>query len=319
MDVVDAVVVDPDVGDEALKKQVRDRLEGLEVVPARVVHDLDDRAPSVEAEHDLLEVGAQQALGEIGDHRTVDREDRVECWKLLEQAPPFVDPAQAFHEQTLGRLFDHRVAVDGLELDREGALRHTEQPVHGLLGLESAHAGVDDRSIAKPDGGIAEIGLELNGATLARNLDGLKQVDDRHVGELARELGPRRVLALELLSLLALHEHAQASRHLFDVDGFDEVVLDAEFQAADLVLDGLGRGQEYEGDPCPVGVVLDLGAKLEAVATGQARIRDDQIGFAVFENEQRLIDVFGGRDGEARLAQADLEHAATSSVAVDEE
>ncbi|PRQ05660.1 hypothetical protein ENSA5_02040 [Enhygromyxa salina] len=305
--------------EQTLEEQGRDGLERLEVVLAGVVDDLDDRPAPVEATQDLDELRREQVVGQLGDRGPVDGEDLVEGGELLEQSTPLVDPAHALHEQALGRLLDDRVAVDVLELDGEAAVGETEEAIDRLLGLQPAHLGVDDRAVPKPDRGVAEVGLEVDRAALARDLDGLKQVDDRHVGEVTRELGPRRVLALELLSLLALHQHAQAGGHLFNVDGLDEVVLDAELEPPDLVFDRLRGGQKDEGDAGPLGVLLDLGAEREPVFAGQAGVRDDQVGLAVLEHEQRLVDVLGGGHREPGLAQADLKHPATAGVAIDKE
>ena len=55
----------------------------------------------------------------------------------------------------------------------------------------------------------------------------------------------------------------------------------------------------------------------QTVAARQARVGDDQVGLAVLEHEQGLVDVLGRGDRESCLAQADLEHPATTGVTVD--
>jgi hypothetical protein len=74
-----------------------------------------------------------------------------------------------------------------------------------------------------------------------------------------------------------LQEDLDAREDLFDVDRLGEVVLHAELEAANLVLDVGLRGQEDERDRRPVGVLLEPLDQLEAVHLRHLRVGDDQV------------------------------------------
>ena len=58
-------------------------------------------------------------------------------------------------------------------------------------------------------------------------------------------------------------------------EGLGDVVVPADGQARQLVLQGVAGGQEEDGDPHPVGAQAP--GDLEAVEVGQHHIEDDQV------------------------------------------
>src|SRR4029077_20573722 len=96
---------------------------------------------------------------------------------------------------------------------------------------------------------------------------------------------------------------------LFDVDRLGQIILDAELEAADLVLDrGLAR-EEYERDISPVCRRSYFLAELEAVdVVRKLGLADDQVGRVQLELVERILDGHRRRDGKPRLAQGHLEH-----------
>ena len=285
---------------------------------AAVVDDLDDRQLAREQTKDREVLFGELALAFL-ELLGVDGEQRVERRQLLHEPTPLVDPAHALHEDALRALGDDLVTVDRLELDVEVTVALAEQAIDRRLALEPTHLRIDDGTIAEPERRFTELGGQRDRAALARDLDGLNEVDHRHVGELTAELRASCVLLLEALVLLALQQHRHSRRDLFDVDRLGEVVLDTELQPADLVLDRLLAGEKDERDQLPTRVVLDLHAQVEAIATGQSRIRDDEVGLGVLEKLESFFRRLRWSDREPGFAQADLQHSSVSSVAIDDE
>jgi hypothetical protein len=160
----------------------------------------------------------------------------------------------------------------------------------------------------------------VDDARLAVDLDGLDDVDDADVGQLAGEL--RALVApprLQSLALAPLQQHPHARGDLFDVDGLAEVVLHAQLQPTDLFFDRLVAGEEDERDLRPLGSLLDPAAEVEPVHLVHVRVRDDEIGRALLHRGQRLDPVVRGGDDEARFLEADVEDAQALGIAVDEE
>src|SRR5262249_44264514 len=150
----------------------------------------------------------QNAVHFVGDLRQaldelvmVDGEARLERGQLLEQTAPFVEAAHALHEQALTRQLDDvaAVAYRGPELDVEGALVPHHQAIDCVLAFEPPELRIDDLVVLEVKlGGLAVAAAHPNTSGLAANLDGLNEIDDTHVGDVACEFRAR-VTALERL------------------------------------------------------------------------------------------------------------------------
>ena len=81
----------------------------------------------------------------------VDLEDGSERRQLLQQAPPFVHPAHALHEEALRRRRDDVRVVDRRELDLEVAGAPDERAIDRLLAAQPSELGVDDLAVAEVD------------------------------------------------------------------------------------------------------------------------------------------------------------------------
>src|SRR5262249_30679731 len=101
---------------------------------------------------------------------------------------------------------------------------------------------VDDLAVAEEDRRAAALACEVDDARFPTDLDGLNEIDHRHVGELPGELGLRLALLRQRRALLLLKQDLHARDDLLDVDRRVQVLLDAELEPTDLVLDGLGAG-----------------------------------------------------------------------------
>src|SRR5262249_29337838 len=197
--------------------EARDDVQRLQVGEVAVVDDLHERAaPVEEAQHAVHLV---RELGEpVGELAVVDLEDGLERGELLEQAAPLVEAPHALHEQPLRRELDDVAAPDVLELDLELAVGPDEEAVDRILALEPPELGVDDLAVAEVDGRAPVAAREVNHARLAADLDGLDQIDHRHVAQRAGELGPGFPLLLERGALLLLEQDLDAGDDLLDVD-----------------------------------------------------------------------------------------------------
>src|SRR5215468_9125462 len=225
----------PRLVDEPLEVQARDDAQRLEVGELAVVDDLHERAPPVEEPEDAVHLVGN--LGEpVDELLVVDLEDGLERRELLEETPPLVEPAHPFHEQALRREVDHVLAPDRLELDLELAVGPDEQAIHRVLALQPAELGVDDLAVPKVDRRAPALAGEVDDAGFSTYFNGLNQVNDRHVGELAGELGLRLALLRQRRALLLLKEDLDPGDDLLDVDRLRQVLLDAELEPADLVL-----------------------------------------------------------------------------------
>ena len=175
-----------DVVDEPLEVELAANLQRLEVAKGRVVDDVHQRAPSVEEPQDAVHLvgNLRESVDQLA---VVDFEHAIERRELLQQSPPLIDAAHAFHQEPLRRQVDLVVLVVGLKLHRERALVPDEHSVERLLTLEAAGLRVDHLAVAEGDLGLLGARLDVEVAGLAADLDGLHEVDQTHLTEDARE------------------------------------------------------------------------------------------------------------------------------------
>ncbi len=278
VDLLDLVRHPAGVDDQALEVELGDRREGREVVLVDGVHDLHEGALPVEVLEDPVDLVGD--LGESLDQLViVDLEDRLERRQLLEHPPPLVDSPHALHEQALRGHFDGAsVLGDRAELEIEGAVVPHQEAVDRLLTLEPTQLGVDERAVEKVDRALLLGVLEREHARFPADVDGLQEIDEPHLRERTCEAGLALATSLEPAALEALEHQVHPGDDLFDVDGLGEVILDPQLQPADLALHRALARQEHEGDVLPVGVLAQLLHQGEAIARGQAGVRQDQIG-----------------------------------------
>ena len=170
---------------------------------------------------------------------------------------------------------------------------------------QASQLGVDDLAVAEVDVAVLPAPLrQVDDAALARDLEGLQQVDDGHVlaSSPRSACGPDVVRAVgrDVLLRAARQEQVHARDELAHEDGLGEVVLDAELEAPDLVLDRLLAGQEDDGDGRPLGPLLQLAHEGVAVELGQARVAEDQVGRERLDLGERVEAVGGRGDAVAR-------------------
>ena len=117
----------------------------------------------------------------------------------------------------------------------------------------------------------------------------------------------------------AREDDVHAREQLADEDGLREVVLDAELEPADLVLDRALRREEDDRDARPLAALPEAADERVAVELRQLRVGDDEVGRLVLDHLERGRAVVRARDVVASLAQADLEDPHAARVGVDEE
>ena len=86
----------------------------------------------------------------------------------------------------------------------------------------------------------------------------------------------------------AREEQVHARDQLAHEDGLGEVVLDAELEAADLVLDRLLAREEHDRDRGPLGLLLEPAHQRVAIERGKAGVGEDQIGRRVLDLRERV-------------------------------
>ena len=195
----------------------------------------------------------------------------------------------------------------------------TVRDVHQKTGIETPIGATLRFTLEKDRRLPSPIADELDDARLAADLDRLDDVDDRHVADAAREARTTVAALLEPSALALLQEDVDAGDDLLDVDRLGQVVVDAQLEAADLVLDRVLGGQEDERDLTPVGVDPHPAPQLEAVAVGERRLRDDEVRRVELELVERVVDRHGGRDREPCFAQRHFEDPQAASVPINEE
>ena len=232
----------------------------------------------------------------------------------------FVESAHTFHQEWSHGRVDHVVAPYLLELDGELPFRPGEEPIDGVRAGEASDLGINDLAVAKEDRAAAGVPIDdVNDARLPVELDGLYEIDHADVGEIPGEARAAFPAGLHAFAFCALQSRAHANADLLDVDGLGQVVVDAEFETTDFVLDGFAARDKEKGDLRPLGTCLDLAAQLEAVHLVEIRVGDDQIRLTGFEQSKRLATAGGGRDVESGFLEADIENAKTLRISVDKQ
>ena len=204
----------------------------------------------------------------------------VERRQLLEQARPLVEAAHALHQQALRARRDHLAAAHGAEHDLELALAPGQQAIDRVLALQRAGLGVDHLAVAEVDRRLCGWRSPTNWITPDLRLTSIVWITSTTGMSATRPANRIAVLALvEVRALPLLQQDVDPRDDLFDVDRLGQVVVDAELEAADLVLDrGLG-GEEHERDLGPVGRRRARGdAARSRRGRSELRLRDDEIG-----------------------------------------
>src|SRR5690606_26266478 len=99
-------------------------------------------------------------------------------------------------------------------------------------------------------------------------------------------------------------------------DGFGQVIFDAQLEPANLVLDGLLTGEQYDRDARVLRLLFYPPHEFVPVEAGQTRIAQDQVRREVFDLGQRIVAVGRGGDTVSSLLQADLEDTHAPRVCV---
>ena len=220
----------------------------------------------------------------------IDLEPLVERRELLDEPAPLVGAAHALHDEDGGRLLDDLLARDGPEVDLEIGLVPDEHPVDGLFAAERAHLGIDGATAFEPHVTELAAALERDRPALLRDLEGLQQVDDGHVLDRAGEarLERRGDAAVREALLRAAREHdVDAREQLTNEDRLGEVVLHAELEPADLVLDRALRREEDDGDRRPLAALAKAADERVAVHPGELRVGDDEVRRLLLDHLER--------------------------------
>ncbi|MEZ4312197.1 MAG: hypothetical protein R3F14_29565 [Polyangiaceae bacterium] len=263
--------------EEALEVELRDRVEGGEVLERGGVDDGHQVALAVEEAEDAV-----QLVGDLVEAfeqlLAVHLEDGAERGERLQKAAPLVEAAHALHQEALRGGLDDVGVVDLAELDLEGALVPDEGAVDGLLAAQAAKDGVDALAVAEEDVRLVRLVLEVHDAALAVHLEGLDEVDHAHVGDRAGEAGAAREVAPggEALARAARDEEVHAGDELAHEDRLGEVASSTPSPVADLVLDRLLAGEEDDGDGSTAGVLLELPHE-RIVHDGEASVGEHEV------------------------------------------
>ena len=311
-----------EIEQHALEVQPRDRLQALEVADSRdaSITSSSVRLPSISRRIRLLSSGTSPSRRRelVG----VDLEAMRQRRQLLEQARPLVEPPHALHQQALRARRDHLAAAHGAEHDLELALAPGQQAIHGVLALQRAGLGVDHLAVAEVDRGLALVRSPVNWMTPDLRLISIVWITSttgmsatRPANRVAVARAPRTRSRCRFCE-----QDVDPRDDLLDVDRLGQVVLDAELEAADLVLDrGLG-GEEDERDLGPVGVARTRRRSSKpSSSVGNFVSEMMRSGDVQLELVERVLHRLRGRDGEPRLAQGHLQHSQAASVPVDQE
>jgi hypothetical protein len=115
----------------------------------------------------------------------------------------------------------------------------------------------------------------------------------------------------------AAHQRAQPGQQLAEVEGLDQVVVGADVEAADAVVQLSARG-EHE-DRRPAVALAQHAADLEAVAVGQHHVQDDAVVVPHGCLRQRAVAVADHVDGVALVAQPTADGPRQLRVVLDEQ
>ena len=100
------------------------------------------------------------------------------------------------------------------------------------------------------------------------------------------------------------------------VDGLGEIAIDAEAEAALLVLDD---GEDDDGDVHGGGIVFENGGHVEAIHLRHHDVENDEAGDLFADEREGFAAVFGEAHGVAGLGEFLLQQRANVRVVVDDE
>nr|WP_231864925.1 hypothetical protein [Sorangium cellulosum] len=306
---------------QPLEVELRDGRERREILERGRVDHLHQRALAVEQAQDPVQL-VRDLVQPLQQLLAVDLEDGRERRQRLEQAAPLVDAAHALHEEALRRRLDPVGVVDLAELDLERPLVPQERAVDGLLAAEPAERRVDDLALAEVDLRLVVRVRQVDDPALPAHLERLQQIHDVHVEDRPGEPGPprrREVARRDPLARPPREEQRHARDELAHEDRLGQVVLDAELQPADLVLDGPLAREEDDRDRGPVGVLLHLADEGISVHVGEARVAEDEVRRGDLELRESVRSVLRGGHAVTGLFQADLEDPNAARIRVDQE
>ena len=249
----------------------------------------------------------------------IDLEDRLHRGELLGEASPLVQPPHSLHEDTLRRRADDVVVLHVAKLDFEVGLVPDERAVDDLFAAKGSELCVDQLAVAKEH--VREVFSisKVDHAALSRHLERLKEVDDRHVLYRSRKMrASARVRARRGNGLLraARQEKVYPRQELAHEDGLGEVILDAQLEAADLVLDRFLTREEDHRNVRPLRSILEALDERVAVELRQAGVAQDEVRRLQLDLREGVEAVGGSRDAVTSLLKADLEDPHASRVGV---
>ena len=128
----------------------------------------------------------------------------------------------------------------------------------------------------------------------------------------------RRAARGDVLLRATGEEQVHPGDELAHEDGLREVVLDAQLEPADLVLDRLLAREKDDRDRRPLGALLELAHQGVPVELGQPRVAENEVRRERLDLGERIEPVCGRGDAVASLLQADFEHAHAPRIRVDE-
>ncbi len=251
----------------------------------------------------------------------IDLEDRRERGKLLEQATPLVDAAHALHQDALRRRADDVVVLHWTEHDLELGFVPDERAVDCLFAAERTELCVDHLAVAEVDVCVGVTARQVEDAALPRHLERLQEVDDRHVGGRPREPRAAGEAAGRRDGLLGspCQQEVDAREQLADEDRLGEVVLDAELETADFVLDRALAREEDDRDARPLGALLEAPHEGVAVELRQPGVGQDEVRCGQLQLGQGVEAVGRRGDGIPRLFEADLQDPHAPRIRVDQQ
>lgn len=112
-------------------------------------------------------------------------------------------------------------------------------------------------------------------------------------------------------------EGADAGKEFLAAEGFDQVIVGAEVEAADAILDAASGGEDEDG--AVEAESPQVTAEGEAVEAGEHEIEKDQVGLAVGGEGEASLAVGGGEDAVAVPGEAVVEHGAHGRFVLDDE